>query len=574
MASKIGLAVFLTLLTWPVAAAADIINVPGEQPTIQAGIDAADSGDVVLVADGTYTGSGNRDLDFGGKAITVRSENGPAACVIDCQGTEEDPHRGVYFQSGEGKDTVLEGFTITNGAWESFGGAIACWNDSSPTITGNILSGNSTDFRGGAIDCFNASPVIVNNTITGNTADFFGSGIYCEESSALILNNVISGNIDASSGGGIYCEYAPPDIIHNTITGNTVQNSGGGLYCWGSSPLIAYNSITDNTAGNYGGAVYCFEDAYPIIVNNTISGNTATNQNGGGIYCYENGSPVIVNNLIVDNSANNYGGGICCRSSSPVIISSTISGNSAVTGGGGIYSYLNSSPLITNTIFWGNSAAAGKEIYVGTSSFPSSLTISYSDVDGGQSLVQVDTNCTLNWGVGMFNSDPFFTTGPLGDYYLSRISTGNGSDSPCLDTGDKVVGFTPENSFLPIGTTATDHQLDSGILDVGYHYSIIGIAMAGGPYSGRVGREITFDASGSFDPYGSITGYRWDFENDGQWDTAWLSGPAASHIYSTAYEGQVRLQIMDNDGYTHTALADVEIVPPVVKVQHWLETAP
>ena len=89
------------LIGGTVPAVADIINVPGDYPTIQAGIDAAMDGDEVVVADGVYTGDGNRDIDFGGKLITVRSENGPANCIIDCQGTAANPHRGFYFHSGE-----------------------------------------------------------------------------------------------------------------------------------------------------------------------------------------------------------------------------------------------------------------------------------------------------------------------------------------------------------------------------------------------------------------------------------------------------------------------------------------
>lgn len=58
-------------------AGAATIRVPDHQPTIQAGIDAAMNGDTVLVADGLWIGEGNRDLDFGGKAIVVRSQSGP-----------------------------------------------------------------------------------------------------------------------------------------------------------------------------------------------------------------------------------------------------------------------------------------------------------------------------------------------------------------------------------------------------------------------------------------------------------------------------------------------------------------
>jgi hypothetical protein len=88
------------------------IRVPTDYPTIQAGIDAAAGGDIVIVADGTFVGSGNKDLDFNGKAITVKSENGPENCIIDCQGNG----RGFYFHSGETQSSVLSGFTITNGS--------------------------------------------------------------------------------------------------------------------------------------------------------------------------------------------------------------------------------------------------------------------------------------------------------------------------------------------------------------------------------------------------------------------------------------------------------------------------
>ena len=83
----------------------------GDYLTTQEGIDATADGDEVVVCDGTYTGDGNRDLDFHGKAITVRSANGPEDCIIDCQ----DDGRGFYFYSGETTASVVDGYTIQNG---------------------------------------------------------------------------------------------------------------------------------------------------------------------------------------------------------------------------------------------------------------------------------------------------------------------------------------------------------------------------------------------------------------------------------------------------------------------------
>ena len=120
--------------------------------TIQKAIDSAFDSDTVLVADGTYTGPGNRNLDFLGKAITVRSESGPENCIIDCN------HAGCGFKFDDDEDanSILDGFTITNGFGR--GGGIYC-RDSSPTIKNCIITGN----MGGA-------PLVVAAESTAGTA--------------------------------------------------------------------------------------------------------------------------------------------------------------------------------------------------------------------------------------------------------------------------------------------------------------------------------------------------------------------------------------------------------------------
>src|SRR5512139_3387233 len=96
----------------------------GDYPTIQAAIDAAAEGDTVALADGIFTGTGNKDLDYHGKAITVCSQSGEAeACVIDCAGSG----RGVNFHSAEGPTSVLAGIAVRRGSWAAPGG-IRCEN--------------------------------------------------------------------------------------------------------------------------------------------------------------------------------------------------------------------------------------------------------------------------------------------------------------------------------------------------------------------------------------------------------------------------------------------------------------
>mgnify|MGYP003306602280 CR=1 FL=1 len=130
------------------------IRVPQDQLNIQAGIDAAVDGDSVWVSDGTYTGLGNVNLDFKGKAITVRSVNGAGATIIDCR---DEYTRGLYFQNGETSLSVLDGFTITRGnatgVWPSNMGGGISFNNSSPTITNCIIVNNQVARYGGGVFC-------------------------------------------------------------------------------------------------------------------------------------------------------------------------------------------------------------------------------------------------------------------------------------------------------------------------------------------------------------------------------------------------------------------------------------
>lgn len=117
----------------------------GDFTTIQDAIDAAEDADVILLADGTFTGSGNTEIFYNGKAVTVRSLSGNARnCIIDCGGVV----RGFNFVSGEDHDSQLRGVTIRNGYSPSSGAAAV--TGASPTFHGVIFQSNSAE-TGGAI---------------------------------------------------------------------------------------------------------------------------------------------------------------------------------------------------------------------------------------------------------------------------------------------------------------------------------------------------------------------------------------------------------------------------------------
>ncbi|HUU94136.1 MAG TPA: right-handed parallel beta-helix repeat-containing protein, partial [Phycisphaerae bacterium] len=255
----------------------------GDYLTIQEGINAAFDGDEVVVCDGTYTGPGNRDLDFGGKPITVRSESGPDNCIIDCEGSG----RGFYFHTGEGVASVVDAFTIRNGS-AGEGGRVYCHYLSSPTISNCTISGNSAGY-GGGVRCSSSRPMITNCTITDNAASNWGTGVYCSSSNPTITNCAISGNSADYDGGGVYCDTSNPTITNCTISGNSAYYDGGGVYCNNDShPMISNCTISENSAFHGGGGVCCNDSSSPTITNCILWADTPDE-----IYPGEYGDPVV-----------------------------------------------------------------------------------------------------------------------------------------------------------------------------------------------------------------------------------------------------------------------------------------
>jgi hypothetical protein len=160
------------------------------------------------VADGTYQAEDELNhpvVDFQGKAITVRSESGPKGCVLS--------HGGYVarFHSGETLSSFLMGFTIRGGDPE---GGIAC-ESSSPTIAGNIITGNMCDSsHAGVIFLHESKAVLMNNFITGNDP-FEGPAciVCCHGSDPTIVNNTIVAN----NKGGITCDEESTATVTNCI---------------------------------------------------------------------------------------------------------------------------------------------------------------------------------------------------------------------------------------------------------------------------------------------------------------------------------------------------------------------
>jgi hypothetical protein len=168
----------------------------GDFPTIQAAIDTCVAGDIVELTDGEFTGDGNRDIDFLGKAITLRSQSGnPSSCVLNCDGSYQDPHHGLRLVPGEGSDTRIQEISIQSAFGSEPGGGIACIG-SSPTIVGCRIE-----------DC------------VSHMHD--SGGIYCESAQPLLEDCRIQ-----SCAGGLYCLSSPAVVRGCRFEDNNACDSG------------------------------------------------------------------------------------------------------------------------------------------------------------------------------------------------------------------------------------------------------------------------------------------------------------------------------------------------------------
>ena len=225
--------------------------------TIQEGIDAAEFGYVILVEDGIYF----ENINFNGKAIIVKSINGYENCIIDGSqiGTV------VTFENGEDSNSMLSGFTITNGygqGWSHYtGGGIYCGYHSDPTLQDLLIINNYAPTRGGGIYLFYSDPILENVKIIDNfctsTYTGHGGGICCFYSDPIFEEVIISGN-HSTYGGGIYCDHSDIELNNVTIVNNTSYNQGGGIYCQNYSNLNLSNvRIYSNSTVYDGGGIYC-----------------------------------------------------------------------------------------------------------------------------------------------------------------------------------------------------------------------------------------------------------------------------------------------------------------------------
>jgi hypothetical protein len=375
----------------------DTVYVPQDYPTIQQGIEAAVSGNVVLVDTGTYL----ENIRFIGKTITLASkyiynqdEFYRDNTIIDGSSpANPDSASVVYIQSCMDTNAVLYGFTITGGSGTHsgngiiYGGGVAVVN-SSAKIVHNLIKENHLYNDDPLIICISgagifAEPVnayqimlidnnmIIDNDMEGVSCRALGAGIgswpYVKawlhiHNNTIKDNDIITHLNDADGyaiGGGVFLEYVNAKLENNTIKANSCMSHGisrshGGGISFGSVEAPVYKLTLNN---------------------NTIDSNTVD-----GYYAYGAGvrirrgaieieNNLFSNNVIVDNHNYNYGAGLSVYTIgvSGIIRNNDFINNSNSIGNGGAL-YLGSTNdfgemLVDGNLFTGNSARYGGAVW-------------------------------------------------------------------------------------------------------------------------------------------------------------------------------------------------------------------
>jgi len=234
------------------SARADIIHVPDDYATIQGAIDASLDGYEIIVAEGEYL----EKINLKGKAITLRSSD-PLDAEVVANTIINGSSSGsvVTCSSGEGPDTIIDGFSITGG--------------------------------------------------TGTKWSYYlcGGGMYNDNSSATVVHCIFMNNA-ADMGGGMFNLTSSPHVSNCTFIANTVVGNGGGMNNWSSSsPVVVDCIFSDNACGHVGGAVGNRQDCHPFFVNCSFIGNSASDMSGAIRAGNTGTSPTVINCLFVQNSS-------------------------------------------------------------------------------------------------------------------------------------------------------------------------------------------------------------------------------------------------------------------------------
>lgn len=363
----------------------------------------------------------------------------------------------------------------------AYGGALCVGTNVAVDISNSHFGGNSAKADGGAIK-LQSSGTVTNCSFGGNVAQGadggftgFGGAVDAYKGSLITVEfeDCSFTENHALIGGGFSSESFDGTFTRCYFVNNTAENGGGMDLAYGTAS-ISESVVSGNKAmSGSGGGLNCLS-MEALIENSTVVGNLSADFGGGINLCGGTSAQTVKNCLIVGNEAGLDGGGVSCSVlATPAISNCTFSENTAGGFGGGVFSDWSSRPVITDCIF---NECGGHAIHEedGGGDAEARFCLFYNNADGdyydsGTGLIYSgpgDVGSIPGGGGTDLYGEPLFAGGDLGEYYLSQVSAGQGMDSPAVDAGSATAASVGMNEF----TTRTDNVLDSGQVDIGYHY--------------------------------------------------------------------------------------------------------
>jgi predicted outer membrane repeat protein len=460
------------LLALPAFGPAVTIHVPGDEPTIQAGIDAASDGDTVLVACDTYYEHGITMKS----GVTLRSEAGEPSCVtIDATGPTDR-----VFSIMDVQSCVIAGVTVTGGNVMNGAGARAV--GASVTFEDCVFTGNSAT-RGGGLYCEDAVVTLLGCTFAGNAATTIGGGVHLDSSAAEVTDCVFDGNAagqggglahyigvsltvagstfrentaDAAGGGGggAYLEHGWGQFIDCVFEANDGGERGGGVRTYDLVQLTLSDCTFTGNAAEYGGGIRMDIPALTMLHRCDFVSNTAVD--GAGVYSFHDPGVVIQECTFTGNAAADGGGAATLNDANCDVVDSTFDHNAAARGAA-VAAYDDSDVEVVGSTIVLNGQAGGARrdgaVYVEGGSVADILDSIVAFNTAGEAVVceaggSATLTCSLVYGnsggdwvgciegqdgaVGNWHADPRFCGVLSGDYSLCSNSVCLPDNNPCL----------------------------------------------------------------------------------------------------------------------------------------------
>jgi hypothetical protein len=423
-------ATLIAFLLFALPVMAVTINVPGDYAQIYDAVQAASSGDIVLVAAGTYNDCTHETEGpestpacvIMKSGVTLRG-SGQDATIIDAQGLG----RGIFIEAVT--DCSVENLQVKGAYAAIYGAGILIREVGSDVVVSDVKI--TENFDGGLICYNNASPFLLRLHCVGNEAKQ-GGGISVEEFSSPTIESCVVEYNEAPSGAGIFIRnQSDATILYCTVKNNIINaayGNGGGICVTGSSTTISGCEISNNISLGYGGGISYLNNSSGTLSSSRINENIASGSNslGGGISV--NGStPLIEYCLIAGNSASGAwadGGGVDCTASpSATFDHCTIVDNSSNGTAGGMFFQYGADPVIQNSMVL--NSTSGQALYCMYGGAP---TVSCSNIfgnAGGDEICGTDDGSNIS-------ADPLFCDP---ESYIP------GSESPAADLCGDFCGY-------------------------------------------------------------------------------------------------------------------------------------